>query len=130
MVKEPAGSAMKRIWEAVNGGIQQQDARLIHTPLLPAGSRTSPHAFILLGLVSTTTLKIRPRETREPYTKGSLTETTNTWPAAASLGCEMYPGIWLDEHAGPGRRGSATEQRHTAPEKATLLLYAAGTPMI
>ena len=37
----------------------------------------------------------------EAYTKGSLTETTNTFPASLKDGLFMYPGICDSEHEGP-----------------------------
>jgi len=37
----------------------------------------------------------------EAYTKGSLTETTNTFPASLKDGLFKYPGICDSEHEGP-----------------------------
>ena len=35
------------------------------------------------------------------YTKGSLTETTKTFPASFNFFELIYPGTWVAEHAGP-----------------------------
>lgn len=128
MVKEPAGSAMKRIWDAVNGGARQHGADLIHTPLLPVGSRTSPHAFILLGLVSTRSLKIRPKD-RASHER--VVDRDNKDLAgrrelgvrneAGDMGCRARRALLAGQQA---------DMQHRRKSTLGVSLYAAGTPMI
>lgn len=112
------GKLSSRVTEETNlGNVSTQKQRRhargkIHslTPVCLAGSSCSLQAFILRDEVSIGARNGTDKNnlSQETHTKGSLTDTTKTWPASLSLGWFMYEGTCLLEHVPEKAAGTPT----------------------